>query len=80
MHLKFAFRDLNKGLQEGPSDVALKDALEVAFELHLFVHLSMQNSAENDSIKYELEVTHYVAPKGVPEIYGALKNAQKCEQ
>ena len=38
-----------KGAQEGASNVALKDTLLVALELHLFMQLSMHKSAQIDS-------------------------------
>ena len=39
---KDTLSDLHKDAQEGVCEVALKGALEVAFELHLWLHFLMQ--------------------------------------
>ena len=46
----------------------LKDILELALELHLFMPLSIHNRAQNDSIKGELEGDFYVELEGTPKI------------
>ena len=53
-------------------EVEIKRALEVTIELHLkmdkVVHLLVQKSSQNNSIKGELEETLYVALEGAPKI------------
>lgn len=46
------------------------------------MHLSVKKSAENDSIKYEIEGASYVVLEGTPEssLQEAPKNAQKGEE
>ena len=53
-------------------EVEIKGASEVRIELHLkmymVVHLLVQKSSQNNSIKGELEETLYVTLEGVPKI------------
>ena len=50
LHLKVNFNIyICKDAQEGAPDVALKGTFLVALELHLFMPLSMNKSAQNDS-------------------------------
>ena len=50
-----AFQDQYKGTPK----TALKGALQVALELHLFMQLPMDTSVQNDSVKGEIEVALY---------------------
>ena len=61
---KGIFWDLYKGTQ----NVALKGALQVELELHLFMQLSMHRSVQYDSVKGEIEVEFYAALEGVSKI------------
>ena len=50
--------------------------------IHMLVHLLGHRGRQNDSIKSEFDRALYVALENTPKItlYGALKNAQKCEE
>ena len=53
-------------------EVEIKGALEITTELrlkiHMVVHLLVQKSSQNNSIKGEFEETLYVALEGAPKI------------
>ena len=53
-------------------EVEIKGALEITIELrlktHMVVHLLVQKSSQNNSIKGEFEDTLYVALEGAPKI------------
>ena len=47
---------------------ALKGALQVALELHLFMQLSVYKSIQNNSTKREIEEARYVALEDASKI------------
>ena len=57
----------------------MKGALDVALELHLFMHFSMHKSSPNDSIICELQGAQYAALEGTPFFSEAFKISQKGE-
>ena len=63
-----ALQDLNKDEKKGASEIALKGALQVALELHVFMQLSMHKSVQYDSVKGEIEVALYAALEGASKI------------
>ena len=65
---QFALQDLNKDEKKGASEIALKGALQVALELHVFMQLSMHKSVQYDSVKGEIEVALYAALEGASKI------------
>ena len=47
-------QDLYKVVQTGALEIELKGELQVLLELNLFMHLSMHNSVQYDSVKGEI--------------------------
>ena len=52
----------------GAPEIALKGALQVALELHLFMQLSMRKGVQYDSVKVEIEVARYAAIEGASKM------------
>ena len=59
LHLKVHFKDLYKGTQKDEPEIALKGALQVTLELHLFRQFSVHKSVQYDSVEREIEVALY---------------------
>ena len=66
--LKGAFQDLYKRAQKGSPEIALKGALQVALELHLFMQLPMHETVQYDSVKGITEEPLYAALESASEI------------
>ena len=48
--------------------------------MHMVVHLLVQKSAQNDSIKGKLEEALYVAAECAPEIFRSTVCCKRCEE
>ena len=67
MHPRCTSRSIKKR-QKGAPETALKGALQVALELHLFMQLSIYKSVQYDSVKGEIEVALYASLESASKI------------
>ena len=74
---KGELQNLYKYSQKDAPEKALKGALQVALELHLFMQLSMHKRIENDLLKSKIEEACYATLEGMSKIslYGVFKAA-----